>query len=235
MMIFITGLIASTAHVVTGPDHLAAVTPLAMHCHKKSWVVGVAWGIGHSLGMLLLGLLFILLKEVIPFDLISKHSDTVIGGLLILVGIWALSRAYLPHSHSPMPHPHMHEKPGIYAHIHSHSHHESHSHEHVHNSVVRQNSFYALGIGVVHGFAGFSHLLALLPSLAMPSMQSTVLYIGGFIAGTVIAMMLYALIIGTVAYHSFIRQKVKFLRWFTIAGGLLAILIGIIWIIHPLG
>ena len=74
--------------------------------------MGVAWGIGHSLGMLLLGLLFILLKEVIPFDLISKHSDTVIGGLLILVGIWALSRAYLPHSHSPMPHPHMHEKPG---------------------------------------------------------------------------------------------------------------------------
>ena len=87
MLIFLTGFVASVAHVVTGPDHLAAVTPLAIDSRKKSWMIGFSWGLGHTIGMLLIGFLFILFKQYLPIEAISKHSDTVIGVLLIGIGL----------------------------------------------------------------------------------------------------------------------------------------------------
>jgi len=65
MLTILTGFIASVAHVVTGPDHLAAVTPLAIDSRKKSWIVGLSWGLGHTLGMLLIGLLFVLFNSTL--------------------------------------------------------------------------------------------------------------------------------------------------------------------------
>ncbi len=234
MITLFTGLIASMAHVVTGPDHLAAVTPLAIDSRGKSWFVGLSWGFGHTIGMLLIGLLFILFRELIPVEKLSRHSDVIVGFLLIGVGSWALIRIYIRHHHGHHPHAHFHTKPFLYAHFHSHSHDELAGHEHEHDHSVRQNVLTALFIGIVHGFSGFSHLIALLPSLALPSVMDSVIYISAFAAGTIITMILFAFILGFVAFQSLIRRKQDFLRWFTIAGGCSAVLIGIVWIVKGL-
>jgi ABC-type nickel/cobalt efflux system permease component RcnA len=233
LIIFLTGLVASMAHVVTGPDHLAAVTPLAIDSRKRSWVIGFSWGLGHTIGMLLIGLVFILFKEFISVDIISKHSDTIIGFLLIGVGSWAIVRTYRGHTHTHRPHPHFHTHPSLYAHIHAHSHDEVRDHDHVHPGIVKQNAFTALFIGIVHGFAGFSHLFALLPALALPTIWESVAYVSAFAIGTIITMILFAFILGFVAFQSFIRKKEVFLKWFTYAGGFIAIGIGVLWIVHP--
>jgi ABC-type nickel/cobalt efflux system permease component RcnA len=241
MLTFLTGFIASIAHVVTGPDHLAAVTPLAIDSRKKSWMIGLSWGLGHTIGMLLIGLLFILFKEYLPVEAISKHSDTVIGFLLIGIGSWAIVRTYLRHSHGNRPHSHFHTRPFLYAHIHKHSHgskrdhpaDHSDGHEHEHTGTVKQNAFTALFIGVIHGFAGFSHLFALLPSLALPTVMASVIYISAFAAGTILTMILFAFILGLVAFQSVMKDKRRFLKWFTLTGGFLAIAIGILWLFHP--
>jgi ABC-type nickel/cobalt efflux system permease component RcnA len=233
MLVFLTGFIASVAHVVTGPDHLAAVTPLAIDSRKKSWMIGFSWGLGHTLGMLMIGLLFILFKEFLPVDLISRQSDKLIGLLLIGIGSWAIIRTYIRHSHGNRSHAHFHTKPFFYTHIHRHSHEESPSHEHVHTRTIRQNALTALSIGVIHGFAGFSHLFALLPSLAMPSVWASVLYITAFACGTILTMILFAFILGLVAFRSAVKDKQIFLKWFTFSGGILAIAIGVLWLIHP--
>ena len=34
------GIIASALHVVSGPDHLAAVTPIALESRSKVWKIG---------------------------------------------------------------------------------------------------------------------------------------------------------------------------------------------------
>jgi ABC-type nickel/cobalt efflux system permease component RcnA len=240
MLIFLTGFIASMAHVVTGPDHLAAVTPLAIDSRKKSWIIGFSWGLGHTIGMLLIGLLFILFKELLPFEEISKHSETIIGVLLIGIGSWAILRIYIRHRHRNRPHPHFHSKPFLYAHMHRHTHDKSavpaqdHGHEHQSSGTVRQNAFTALTIGIVHGFAGFSHLFALLPSLALPTIWASVIYIVAFASGTIIAMMIFAFLLGLVAFQSVVKDKQVFLKWFTLSGALLAIAIGILWIFHPI-
>lgn len=240
MLIFLTGFIASMAHVVTGPDHLAAVTPLAIDSRKKSWVVGFSWGLGHTIGMLLIGLLFILFKELLPFEEISKRSETIIGILLIGIGSWAVLRIYIRHRHRNRPHPHFHSKPFLYAHIHKHTHDKTavpvqdHGHEHQPNGTIRQNAFTAFTIGIVHGFAGFSHLVALLPSLALPTIWASVIYIVAFASGTIVAMMFFAFLLGLVAFQSVVKDKQVFLKWFTLCGALLAISIGILWIFHPI-
>lgn len=240
MLIFLTGFIASIAHVVTGPDHLAAVTPLAIDSRKKSWIVGFSWGLGHTIGMLLIGLLFILFKEFLPIEAISKHSETMIGILLIAIGCWALLRIYLRHSHGNRPHPHFHNKPFFYAHSHKHTHDiepvlpQNHGHEHQPNGTIKQNAFTALSIGIVHGFAGFSHLFALLPSLALPTIWASIIYIIAFASGTILAMIIFAFLMGLVAFQSVVKDKEVFLKWFTISGAILAIAIGILWIFHPI-
>ena len=284
MLTFLIGFIASLAHVVTGPDHLAAVTPLAIDSRKKSWIIGFSWGLGHTIGMLLIGLLFVLFKKFLPIGAISKYSETIIGCLLIAIGTWALIRTYLRHKHGNKPHAHFHSSPYLYAHIHKHTHnfkptfenfkqtnqYQNHSHDgahshdhnndngsgnnhyvlnpknnqlqefehgHLHDNVpvvnVNQNAFTAFSIGVIHGFAGFSHLFALLPSLALPTIWFSVIYICAFATGTIFTMILFAFILGHVAFKSEVKNKQKFLKWFTFSGAMLAILIGIIWLIHP--
>ncbi len=248
MLIFITGFIASVAHVVTGPDHLAAVTPLAIDSRKKSWAVGLSWGIGHTIGMLLIGMLFVLFKEILPIEAIAVYSDKVIGFLLIGIGTWSIIRIYIRHSHGNRPHVHFHTEPFLFTHIHRHSHEISavhkhkdkdhfhyhvHDHDHEHHGKVKQNAFTALSIGVIHGFAGFSHLFALLPSLALPTIWSSVVYVLAFASGTIVTMVLFAFILGLVAFQSLVKDKRHFLKWFTLTGAILAILIGVLWIVNP--
>ena len=233
MITLLTGFIASVTHVVTGPDHLAAVTPLAIDSRKRSWLIGLSWGIGHTIGMLLIGFLFILFKEFLPVDAISRHSDTVIGLLLIGIGCWAIFRIYRRHSHGNRPHTHFHTEPFKYAHIHRHTHSDSPEHEHLHTGTVNRNVFTALFIGIIHGFAGFSHLFAMLPSLALPTVFDSVMYLAAFAAGTILTMVFFAFILGLVAFRSVISDRQVFLKWFTLAGGVLAIGVGLLWLVHP--
>jgi ABC-type nickel/cobalt efflux system permease component RcnA len=231
IILFLTGLVASATHVVTGPDHLAAVTPLAIDSHKQSWKVGFSWGMGHTIGMLLIGALFLLFRKIFPpVESVEKYSDQIIGLLLILLGTWAIARTRLRHRHGNMPHTHFHTKPFLYAHFHKHSHQKNNTHEHQHTPPVKQNALTALLIGIVHGFSGFSHLVALLPLLALPTMWDSVTYIVAFALGTVLVMTGVAFILGFVAFQSFRKQKQQFLKWFTFTGGALSIVVGIIWL-----
>jgi len=37
------GIVATTLHIISGPDHLAAVTPYAIETKESSWKVGFYW------------------------------------------------------------------------------------------------------------------------------------------------------------------------------------------------
>ena len=83
---FIAGILGAVLHVVSGPDHLVAVAPFAIEEKKKSWKIGMFWGLGHLAGMLLIGLLVMIFKEIIPFEEISEHSERSVGIILIFLG-----------------------------------------------------------------------------------------------------------------------------------------------------
>ena len=174
MLQFLTGILMSSVHVVTGPDHLAAVTPLAIENRKKAWHIGFAWGMGHVTGMLLIGLLYLAFRELIDVEKISGYSEYLVGIVLIGIGAWAIIKS-IRHFHTHHVHPHYHDKPVPQVHIHSHMHKDEFEHVHVHKKGGRQNSITALLIGTLHGFAGISHFLLILPTLALPNTIDSIL------------------------------------------------------------
>ena len=59
MFAFIAGLAAGLLHVFSGPDHLAAVAPLVADTERGRWRTGLQWGVGHTVGVLLIALLLL--------------------------------------------------------------------------------------------------------------------------------------------------------------------------------
>lgn len=223
----IAGTLASMLHVVSGPDHLAAVTPLVIDTKKKAWKIGLFWGLGHLLGMLLIGVLFYVFKDLIPVEEISGYSEQLVAVVLISIGIWALYRIF--YKKEKHVHPHIHEGTETYVHIHAHKHSENDNHKHTHKSIIKQDSLSALGIGFLHGLAGVAHFLLLLPVLGFENNFDAVQYIIGFAIGTVIAMSSYALILGKLSSLTKQQHNDMFFKGVRFAGGLFAIVIGVYW------
>lgn len=216
--------------MVTGPDHLAAVTPLAIENQKKAWHIGFFWGLGHVLGMLLIGLLYLVFREVIPVEKISLHSEFLVGIVLIGIGVWAIIKS-VKHFHTRHVHPHYHAKPIPQVHIHRHDHIGEFEHLHEHQKADKQNSLTALLVGTLHGFAGISHFLLILPTLALPDIYEAVLYLAGFAVGTIITMVIFALALGFVAKKTADFPKSKMFRNLRIVAGAIAIVVGIWWLL----
>lgn len=197
---FLTGIAASSLHVVSGPDHLAAVTPLAIEGRNKSWFIGFSWGLGHTLGVFIIGLLSILFRDIIPVELISAYSEQIVGILLIVIGAWIFYRIFVSGKH----------------------------HRVIHRT--GNDAYTALGIGVIHGLAGVSHLIGILPSLALPTKLDAASYILGFGTGTIFTMVLYSSIMGMVSAKVESNNKNKLLLAIRIAGSSAAMIVGIFWI-----
>ncbi|MCA9002808.1 MAG: hypothetical protein KDB61_12850, partial [Planctomycetes bacterium] len=123
MLLAIEGLLAGAAHVLSGPDHLVGVAPLAVERDpaKKPWLVGLSWGLGHGLGVALLGILGQTLMTTADVEVASQWAERLVGLVLILLGANAIRRA-----RALVLHEHVHSHDG---HAHRHLHvHEGHGH-----------------------------------------------------------------------------------------------------------
>ncbi len=225
---FIAALMASMLHVITGPDHLAAVTPFAIETKRKAWKIGLSWGLGHLAGMLGIGILFALFKELIPVELISNYSEQLVGFVLLGIGAWALYKLFKKEKRHAHLHVHSEQGPAIHKHPHDHSHEASHHHHHP--KTLHQTNFASFSIGLLHGLAGISHFLLFLPVLSFENNWDAASYISGFGAGIILAMTLYTFVIGKVASLSKNGHNDVFFKGIRFSGGLFAIIIGIYWI-----
>jgi ABC-type nickel/cobalt efflux system permease component RcnA len=222
------GLIASILHVIAGPDHLAAVAPFAIESKRKAWKIGLFWGIGHLVGMIAIGLLFALFKEIIPVDEISQYSEQLVGFVLVGIGFWALYRIFRKRKKHKHLHVHAENSPVIHTHEHHHDH--TGSHHHVHSEKLKQNNFASFSIGILHGLAGISHFLLFLPVLGFETQSDSIAYIIGFGIGILVAMITFAFVIGKVSSIAKNGYSDMFFNGIRMAGGLFAIIIGIYWI-----
>jgi hypothetical protein len=188
----LAGLATGFVHVLAGPDHLAAVAPLSVGKRRSGWQIGFRWGVGHALGVILIGLLSLWLRELLPLGSLSLIAERIVGITLIGIGFWGLHRALKNHLHT---HEHTHDG-------------QTHTHVHVHGVATAHSpnterphahTHAALAIGVLHGLAGSSHLLGILPALAFPHASQTIGYLAGFGVGTVAAMASFSSLVGLIA------------------------------------
>ncbi|WP_456463384.1 urease accessory protein UreH domain-containing protein [Lutibacter sp.] len=222
------GIIAAIIHVISGPDHLAAVTPFAIESKKKAWKVGLFWGIGHLSGMLSIGVLFLLFKEFIPVEKISAHSEKFVGVLLIGLSIWIFFQLFKKEKIHTHTHIHTENNAIIHKHTHQHSEEGFHNHQHLN---LKQNTTASLSFGYVHGLAGIAHFLLFLPVLGFTSKLESTEYIIGFGIGTILAMVSYAMVIGHISHASKNSHNSNFFKGIRFASGLFALIIGVYWIL----
>lgn len=222
---FLAGIYASALHVVSGPDHLAAVTPLALEGRRKVWRIGFLWGLGHLSGMLLIGILFLAFKEYIPLERISGHSEQLVGVVLIAVGLWSLGSILKGRDRSDRP-----KYPNgdlAYANLETS---QVTGGGNGHAQVMARGLWAAFGIGLLHGFAGIAHFILLLPVLAFGDYFQGIRYMVGFALGTVAAMTLYTVLLGWTTSRFRNSDNGHAHRAIRLSGALFATAIGIFWL-----
>jgi len=218
MLILLTGSLAGLFHVLSGPDHLAAVAPLAADERKRGWLAGCTWGIGHASGVVVVAVTAVLLRDMLPsIDVISAWGERVVGAALIGIGVWALRRCARiersPHSHGRVAHNHVHVQAGP--------------------TWMRRlgHAHASFCMGVLHGVAGSSHFFGVLPALALPSQAAALTYIGAFGVGTVVAMTVFAAAVGLLGVHAGPNPRLH--RAMMTAAAALAIVVGGVWLTAP--
>jgi len=214
MIVVLSGLAAGAAHVVTGPDHLAAIAPIAVHSPARGLRIGAWWGLGHGLGVLLAAGVAQLFRELVALDTLAAWSERVVGVVLIVLGLWALRKAsrLVVHSHDHVhPHVHPHTHDGAPAQGASRHHNvllgRPHQHLHLHASARDHDAPHAharhmhasFWIGALHGSAGAGHLLGVVPTLALPPIEAA-LYLVAYLVAAVASMAAVGFLLGRLSH-----------------------------------
>jgi sulfite exporter TauE/SafE len=177
------GFVLGLKHAVDA-DHLAAVSTMA--CERRSLIssslIGVLWGLGHTISLMAAGIVVIFLHFQI-----SKHVEQAlefcVGIMLVLLGVNTLRKL----ARGGQLHVHMHEHGGhLHAHPHIHEHSE-HEEQHTHHGL--RFGTRPLLVGIVHGLAG-SAAITLLVLTTISSQAIGLLYIAIFGIGSIGGMML---------------------------------------------
>jgi ABC-type nickel/cobalt efflux system permease component RcnA len=240
----------------TDPDHVIAVTTIVSRQRsiRHAALIGILWGLGHTITIFLVGSAIILFGIVIPPRL-GLTMELSVGVMLILLGVLNLTgftrwitETFTPstqsagsHSHlGHHAHPHQH---GDYVHAHPHRHEpEKHGHaddatpvgwmDRVFGQLGIYQSVRPLAVGLVHGLAG-SAAVALLVLTTIRDPRWAIAYLLVFGVGTIAGMMLITAAIAVPFKYSQSRFA-RLNRGLAIASGVISIAFGI-FIVYKMG
>lgn len=154
-------------------DHLAAIATLVDRDDRSSGLAGVSWGIGHSLPIVVLGLLLVGLGIRVP-EVVTTAFEMFVGLVLVVLGVrvlWGLVRDGQVTSHD--------HGSGVHHHLTLGSLSVGLTHHHLDGD--------SFAVGVVHGFAGSGGLVVLLVSSAA-SVDAAVVFLAAFSLLSVLTM-----------------------------------------------
>jgi high-affinity nickel-transport protein len=205
--ILAVGFVLGMRHA-TDPDHVIAVSTIVSRERSilKAGLIGILWGVGHTLTILVVGAGIIVFDLAIPAR-VGLTMEFSVGLMLILLGVLNLTGAmgWISEKFSPAhprltgSHAHLHEHESkVHLHWHSHAPEREHHGESLAppewlNGAPRQLGIFhtlrPLFVGLVHGLAG-SAAVALLVLGTIREPRWAVLYLMIFGVGTIAGMML---------------------------------------------
>lgn len=96
------GASSGALHAVTGPDHVLSLGPVVLTEPRRSFRVGLTWGVGHSLGTLLLALPLTLSSQLVHLPTLAGLGDRLAGFALLAMASWSLWSARRSRTHAAM-------------------------------------------------------------------------------------------------------------------------------------
>ncbi len=163
LIVLLVAVLLGLRHA-TDPDHIAAVTALVAsgreRAGRRAAELGIYWGLGHALTLVLFGLPILLFEAYLP-ERLQQGAESAVAALIVFLAVRLLIRW----------------RSG-YFHLHAHAHGPG-DHDHTHKVRTPLGAF---GIGLVHGMGGSAGvgvlLLAAIPSqpLAVTSLVILALF-----------------------------------------------------------
>jgi ABC-type nickel/cobalt efflux system permease component RcnA len=201
------GLILGLRHALD-PDHVVAVSTILSESKsvRRSSLVGIFWGLGHTMSLLIAGVLVIMLRVQI-YDRVALWLEFAVALMLIVLGFKAMLKAL----RGWKVHVHRHTHDGsTHSHLHAHRAGEEHGHRHRH--LIRSGIRPCL-VGMVHGLAGSAALMILVLA-TIPSAIVALIYIAVFGLGSVGGMLVMTSLISlpfvfTARRFKFISQALQ--------------------------
>jgi hypothetical protein len=169
-------------------DHVAAVSTIISRTNafKKSLIHGMAWGSGHTVTLLITGIILMAFKLTISEKMVL-FFELLVGLMLILLGVKVMikdSGQHFFHNTPGLPHfPHQNGKPGIRG----------------------AKSFF---VGIIHGLAGSAALMLLILS-SVKTILSGIAFILIFGLGSVLGMLFFS---GMISIPFLITLKNEFMN-----------------------
>lgn len=194
MNIFLLGFLMGMSHSLDA-DHLLGVGSMAKGdmSVKKITALGIFWGLGHTATLLLMTTLVVFFNILIS-ERLSLVLETVVGMMLIFLGIEVYRKIRYKRIHF---HVHRHSDNVIHWHAHSHNElatmtspehkHLIHDHGHAENIKMPRSKCKSFFIGLLHGGAGASAVLALVFVMTEDNFTK-LLYVLFFGIGSLIGM-----------------------------------------------
>ncbi len=192
LAIALLGLLLGMRHA-TDPDHVIAVTTILSREHRLAAAtrIGVVWGLGHTLTVLIVGAAIIFFKIAIPARL-GLAMEFAVAVVLILLGVGAAAslvrkgatrmRGASRQPDELLVHAHAHTHDGathVHPHVHVGDHENNNDATHRDHRIpadvlpsfaARSPLLRSFAVGLVHGLAG-SAAIALLVLSAIPSIR----------------------------------------------------------------
>ncbi len=185
LVVLLVALLLGLRHA-TDPDHIAAVSTLVASTRERATrraaQLGVWWGLGHALTLILFGVPIVLFERFLPAPL-QRGAETAVSGLIVFLAVRLLIRW----------------RSG-YFHVHAHPHpRDEHEHRHAVRSPVG-----AFAIGLVHGMGGSAGVGVLLLA-AVPSRPVAVASLVVLALFTAVSMTMVTTGFGTVLVQPRVR------------------------------
>ena len=222
----------------TDADHVIAVTTILNRSRRfaHTTLIGLLWGLGHSVTVIVVGIAIIVFEVVIPPG-VGLAMEFGVAIMLIVLGILNLTGGLRQLTERLTPPAPMHGHP--HAHLHAHDeealeHQHRHAHLHGHGTderlgLVETFGWYQLvrpvAVGLIHGLAG-SAAVALLVLATIDDTGSALAYLLIFCVGVAAGMAVLTTVIGLPFWVASARSA-QINRWLMIAYGILSLAFGV--------
>jgi high-affinity nickel-transport protein len=198
------------------PDHLAAVSTLVTDERNsyKAALLGICWGIGHTVSLLVVGAALVLLRAEMP-AVAADVFELFVAFMLIGLGARAIAlaarqgRSGALHAHHHGHHVHVHR--GVPAHV------------HVGRWTLARRP---LLVGAVHGLAGSGALTALVLT-TLPTTASRIAYMMLFGLGSTLGMAALSGLLGWPLARVGAHRGLA--RGISLAVGCVSVVLGMFW------